>query len=100
MRIVGLHSDCQDCEKGEPRLRWDCELLKWSFGAGRGQALLLEVPFFCEAPQVRFGALPCSWDHATIGEQTCRDVSLVPLYSSSIFHGTFVLRLYWDFRGD
>ena len=68
-------------------------------GAGRGQALLLKVPFFCEAPQGRFGALPCSWDHATIGEQACRDVSLVPLHSCSIFHGTSRSPIVLGFQG-
>ena len=60
---------------------------------------MLKVPFFCEAPQDRFGALPCSWDHATIGEQACRDVSLVPLHSCSIFHGTLRSPIVLGFQG-
>ena len=60
---------------------------------------MLKVPFFCEAPQDRFGALPCSWDHATIGEQACRDVSLVPLHSCSIFHGTSRSPIVLGFQG-
>ena len=60
---------------------------------------MLKVPFFCEAPQGRFGALPCSWDHATIGEQACRDVSLGPLHSCSIFHGTSRSPIVLGFQG-
>ena len=57
MRIVGLHRDCEDCEKGEPRLRWDCELLKWSlFWCWQRAGSLAEGPVFCGP---RFDSEPC-----------------------------------------